>query len=86
MSHAARIAEAMERRETQPDLLVQAAIDDARAAVEEAEAARDEAAAKVRRAPHGSVKARLMAYSQATHALLIAEGAFLRLIREVGDA
>ena len=82
MSHAARAAEAMERRQDQPDLFVAALIDDARQAVELAAGARDAAEHKVRCAPHGSLKARLRAFSDATHVLLKAEAELARLLRE----
>lgn len=82
MSHAARIAAALEaREETQPDLFVQARIDDARRAVEALEAARDRAASKVKCAPHGTFKARLRAFSEITHELMRAEGDLARLLR-----
>ncbi len=84
MSHAARVAAAMERLEAQPDLFVSALVEDARAAVEQAHTVRDEAHRKVRCAPHGSYKARLKAFSEATHALLLAEGHLKRLEAGLG--
>lgn len=84
MSHAARVHAAIEAREEaqQADLFVQAKIDDERAVVAALEAERDRAALKVKCAPHGSLKARLRAFSEATHELMRAEGRLAKLIRE----
>jgi hypothetical protein len=84
MSHAARVAAAMEAHEAQPDMFVSALVEDARAAVEAATDARDLAERKVRCAPHGSLKSRLKAFSDATHELMKAEGRLGRVLREAG--
>ena len=85
MSHAARAAAAMERHEDQPDMFVSALIDDARQAVDDARAERNRAEHKVKCAPHGSLKARLRAFSEATHTLLKAEAKLARALREAGQ-
>ncbi len=60
---------------------LQASIDAATKAVRDCEEARDAAEKKAKYAPHGSVKVRLMAFSQATHALLLAEGRLARVMK-----
>ncbi len=69
----------------QPDLFINAAIEEARERVFDAQEARDGAERKVRCAPHGTYRARLKAYADATHQLLQAEGQLARLRREAGE-
>jgi hypothetical protein len=69
----------------QPDLFVNAALEEAREIVAVAQEARDQAERKVRCAPHGTYRARLKAYADATHHLLQAEGQLARLRREAGE-
>jgi hypothetical protein len=66
------------------DLFVNAAIEEARENVRLANDARDQADHKVRCAPHGTYRARLKAFADATHDLLKAEGQLARLLREAG--
>lgn len=68
----------------QPDLFVNAAIEEAREIVRLAHEARELADHKVRCAPHGTYRARLRAYADATHHLLQVEGQLARLRREAG--
>ncbi len=62
-----------------------AAREAAREAVRAAEEGRDLAERKVKCAPHGTHKARLRAFADATHQLLQAEGRLKRLLRENGQ-
>jgi len=68
-----------------PTLFEHADIVAARKAVRAAEDGRDLAERKVKCAPHGTHKARLRAFADATHQLLLAEGRLKRLLRESGQ-
>lgn len=78
MTHASRIAEALERADER-DLFGHAELETARAAVEMANKARDYAEDKLRKAYPGVLRVRTRDFIAATSELLRAEGHLKRL-------